>query len=32
MFLVGAKDIRQLAAAKAIVTGRSKEWLDQLTE
>lgn len=32
MFLVGAKDIEELKAAKAIVTGRSKEWLDQLAE
>jgi isopentenyl-diphosphate delta-isomerase len=32
MFLVGAKDMKELAASKAIVTGRSKEWLDQLTE
>ena len=32
MFLVGAKDIGELASAKAIVTGRSKEWLDQLAE
>lgn len=32
MFLVGAKDIDELARAKAIVTGRSKEWLDQLAE
>jgi isopentenyl diphosphate isomerase/L-lactate dehydrogenase-like FMN-dependent dehydrogenase len=32
MFLVGAKDIKGLAATKALVTGRSKDWLDQLTE
>jgi len=32
MFLVGAKDVQELAAAKAIMTGRSKEWLEQLTE
>ncbi len=32
MFLVGAKDIAELASAKAIMTGRSKEWLDQLAE
>lgn len=32
MFLVGAKNIKELASAKAIVTGRSKEWLDQLGE
>jgi len=32
MFLVGAKDMKELADSKAIVTGRSKEWLDQLTE
>jgi isopentenyl-diphosphate delta-isomerase len=32
MFRVGAKDLKELAATKAIVTGRSKEWLDQLAE
>jgi isopentenyl-diphosphate delta-isomerase len=32
MFLVGAKDIKDLAASKALITGRSKEWLDQLME
>lgn len=32
MFLVGAKDMKDLAASKAIVTGRSKDWLDQLVE
>jgi len=32
MFLVGAKDVKELASSKAIVTGRSKEWLDQLSE
>jgi isopentenyl-diphosphate delta-isomerase len=32
MFLVGAKDVEELASSKAIVTGRSKEWLDQLME
>jgi isopentenyl-diphosphate delta-isomerase len=32
MFLVGAKDLKELAASKAILTGRSKEWLDQLSE
>ncbi len=32
MFLVGAKDIKELAASRALVTGRSKEWLDQLSE
>lgn len=32
MFLVGAKDIPELASSKAFVTGRSKEWLDQLSE
>jgi isopentenyl-diphosphate delta-isomerase len=32
MFLVGAKDIEGLSNAKALVVGRSKEWLDQLTE
>jgi len=32
MFLVGAGSIKQLAMTKAIMTGRSKEWLDQLSE
>jgi isopentenyl-diphosphate delta-isomerase len=32
MFLVGAKNIDELAATKVIVTGRSREWLDQLAE
>ncbi len=32
MFLVGAKDIAELSEAKALIVGRSKEWLDQLTE
>ena len=32
MFLVGAKDIKELSEAKALIVGRSKEWLDQLTE
>ncbi len=32
MFLVGAKDVKQLAATRALMTGRSKEWLDQLAE
>jgi len=32
MFLVGAKDIKELAVTKALITGRSKEWLDQLME
>jgi isopentenyl-diphosphate delta-isomerase len=32
MFLVGAKDVSELAASKALITGRSKEWLDQLSE
>jgi isopentenyl-diphosphate delta-isomerase len=31
MFLVGAKDMRELTATKAIITGRSREWLDQLS-
>ena len=31
MFLIGAKDVKELAASKALMTGRSKEWLDQLT-
>ncbi len=32
MFLVGAKDLKELAASRAILTGRSKDWLDQLSE
>jgi len=32
MFLVGAKNVKELAGAKALITGRSKEWLDQLSE
>jgi len=32
MFLVGAKDIRALSTSKALIVGRSKEWLDQLME
>jgi len=32
MFLVGAKDTEELSASKALITGRSKEWLDQLSE
>ena len=32
MFLVGAKNMEELASTKAIMTGRSKEWLDQLEE
>ncbi len=32
MFLVGAKDIKELSNAKALIVGRSKEWLDQMTE
>jgi isopentenyl-diphosphate delta-isomerase len=32
MFLVGAKDIAELASSKALITGRSREWLDQLSE
>lgn len=32
MFLVGAKNMKELAATRALVTGRSKEWLDQLSE
>ncbi|MBU0623514.1 MAG: type 2 isopentenyl-diphosphate Delta-isomerase [Candidatus Thermoplasmatota archaeon] len=32
MFLVGAKDLKELAVSKAILTGRSKDWLDQLSE
>lgn len=32
MFLVGAKDIEELAQTRALITGRSKQWLDQLEE
>ncbi|MDQ1371636.1 MAG: isopentenyl-diphosphate Delta-isomerase [Candidatus Thermoplasmatota archaeon] len=32
MFLVGAKDIEALSAANALVTGRSREWLDNVME
>lgn len=32
MFLVGARNIEQLSSAKAIITGRSREWLDHLME
>ncbi len=32
MFLVGAKNIEELAQTSALITGRSKEWLDQLEE
>ncbi len=32
MFLVGAKNVKELAATRALMTGRSKEWLDQLAE
>ena len=32
MFLVGAKNIKDLASSKALITGRSKDWLDQLSE
>jgi len=32
MFLVGAKNIKELSDTRAIVTGRSKDWLDQLEE
>jgi len=32
MFLVGAKDIEGLGAANALVTGRSREWLDNVME
>ncbi len=30
MFLVGAKDVEELASTQALITGRSREWLDQL--
>ncbi|MEM0343646.1 MAG: type 2 isopentenyl-diphosphate Delta-isomerase [Thermoplasmata archaeon] len=32
MFLVGARDVKTLASSKALITGRAKEWLDQLLE
>lgn len=32
MFLVGAKDFEGLSAANALVTGRSREWLDNVME
>jgi len=32
MFLIGAKNTQELAASKALITGRCKEWLEQLTE
>lgn len=32
MFLVGASSMKELANAKAIMTGLSKDWLDQLAE
>jgi len=32
MFLVGAGNMKELTATKAIVTGLSKDWLDQLGE
>jgi isopentenyl-diphosphate delta-isomerase len=32
MFLVGAKNLKELAVSKVILTGRSKDWLDQLSE
>lgn len=32
MFLVGANDIEGLGAANALVTGRSREWLDNVME
>ena len=32
MFLVGAKDMEALGAANALVTGRSREWLDNVME
>jgi len=31
MFLIGAKNIKELTASKALITGRSKDWLDQLS-
>jgi isopentenyl-diphosphate delta-isomerase len=32
MFLVGASNIDELTSAKALIVGRSREWLDQLEE
>lgn len=32
MFLVGARNVQELSSSKALITGRSKEWLDQLME
>jgi isopentenyl-diphosphate delta-isomerase len=32
MFLVGAKDVEELVATQALVTGRSREWLDNVME
>jgi isopentenyl-diphosphate delta-isomerase len=32
MFLVGAKDLAELAAANALIVGRTREWLDNLME
>jgi len=32
MFLVGAKSVEELAAVNALVIGRSREWLDHLSE
>ncbi|MBE0519020.1 MAG: type 2 isopentenyl-diphosphate Delta-isomerase [Thermoplasmata archaeon] len=32
MFLVGAENIEQLSATHALLTGRSREWLNEVTE
>ncbi|HEX9908445.1 MAG TPA: type 2 isopentenyl-diphosphate Delta-isomerase [Thermoplasmata archaeon] len=32
MFLVGARNLKELSKAKALIVGRSREWLDQLME
>jgi isopentenyl-diphosphate delta-isomerase len=32
MFLVGARNIQELSATKAMIIGRSREWLDHLME
>ncbi len=32
MFLVGAKDVEAMGSANALVTGRSREWLDNVME
>jgi len=32
MFLVGASDVKELARTKALIQGRSRDWLDHLSE